>query len=54
MCEEVRCVECGGNLRDPKRRGDPDVNGGWVCSRLECRAMHKVEMECDIVVNRNG
>jgi hypothetical protein len=41
-----RCIECGSDLTDPKNRGDPDVDGDWVCSEPICRAMHDTEMTC--------
>jgi len=41
MCE---CAVCGKDLTDPKNRGDPDVNGDWVCASEHCRNVHNVDM----------
>jgi hypothetical protein len=46
----TKCVVCHSDLTDPKNRGDPDVNGDWVCSDGTCRAVHDVEMTCDVRV----
>ncbi|OYR64125.1 hypothetical protein [Halorubrum ezzemoulense] len=43
----THCVECGKVLDDPKNRGDPDVNGEWVCADADCRELHGAEMTCD-------
>jgi len=40
----IKCVECGKDLTDPKNRGDPDINGEWVCDEKYCRVMHEPEM----------
>jgi hypothetical protein len=42
--EQTHCVECGKVLNDPKNRGDPDVDGEWVCNDLSCREIHDTEM----------
>ena len=47
--EEIKCEVCGTDLRDPKRRGDPDENGDWVCSAPSCRQLHDVAITCDII-----
>lgn len=47
---EHNCEVCGCDLTDPKNRGDPDVNGDWVCSSPSCRVAHPEEMTCNIQV----
>jgi len=42
--DHTHCVECGKVLNDPKNRGDPDVDGEWVCADLSCRELHETEM----------
>jgi len=42
--EIINCVECGKVLNDPKNRGDPDVDGEWVCADATCRALHDTDM----------
>lgn len=38
---DVQCAICGCTLADPKNRGDPvGDDGDWVCSKIDCRAIH--------------